>query len=291
MPGRLKRILFVVAMTGFGMTGLCIILYQELMPPLHHRFFTRAETHAAAGRWEDALLDFEKARSESALSDDDGALAIERRSMQNIADIQSLRLGDMDKAARSYWLLVEKFPGTRAAEYSLQRLYQIYRDFSVNCRLSLPFIQRYLKRYPTSPAAPAMARQQVRCLVAENDLAQARVEATAFLERYPGSDLFCPVMMDMGLSFFVSENYGDAKGWFDKVRGLESCGAGAQGEASIMAGRCLLESGHFDNAIELFKEIIKGSDNPGLVQVYLNAAVEARKRSQEQVEAVPERIR
>ena len=288
--GKIRLLLLVLlVMAGFGGAG--VMGYVWLKPPMHEIFFSRAESYARAGDWPKALIEYEKASSEAALSDLESAGAIEIAALKASADILSLRMGKLDDAAKRYWTLVEHPKAGAEAEYALRRMFELYRDFSVNCRLSLPFISRYIERFPQSDTAPQLKRDEIRCLLSSGELVQARVEADAFLKQWPGHTLRFDVLSDKGTALFAGEHYDEAMAVYQSIEAMPDASAKNRADAMLMRGRCLLETGYFEQAIDVLKEALKATDQPSVVQIYLNAARDAWTRSLESQQAKPQRVR
>ena len=286
------RLLLLFVLVALGIGGAAVMGYVLLKPPMHEVFFDRAQSYAANDQWQEALEEYSKAGSEAALSNLETAPAIRAAAIRGAADILSLRMGKLDDAAKRYWELVE-LPGAsdETREYALRRMFELYRDFSVNCRLALPFITRYMERFPTGEAAPLLKRDEIRCLLGSGELVQARVEADAFLKQWPGHALRFDVLSDKGTALFSGEHYDEAMKVYAQMQADSSAPEKYRGDAMLMRGRCLLETGYFEKAIEALKEALKATDRPAVVQVYLNAARDAWTRALESQQAKPKRVR
>jgi len=286
------RVLLLLLLVVAGLGGAGVMGYLWLKPPMHEIFYNRAQSYASSDQWQKALVEYDKASSEASLSDLENSKAIEIAAIRASADILSLHMGKLDDAAKRYWLLVEHpKAGKDNAEYALRRMFELYRDFSVNCRLSLPFISRYIKRFPASETAPQLKRDEIRCLLSSGELVQARVEADAFLKQWPGHALRFDVLSDKGTALFSGEHYDEAVAVYTSFETLPDVPAPYRADALLMRGRCLLETGYFEQSIEILKEALKATNRPNVVQIYLTAAREAWTRALESQQAKPKRVR
>jgi hypothetical protein len=282
-------ILLMVVLAVSGVSGAVVLVYNLVAPPIYQRFYNRGMAYERVGQWQQALEEFDKARSESSFSDEPEARVIERSILRKAGDLLTLRTLNLDEGVRRYWMLVERGASGVDAEYALRRLSELYGQFSINCQLSIPYIRTYLKKYPQNGNAPLLKREMIRCFFSQGEMVQAIVEANDFLNTWPQNPLRPQVLMDMGAAYFVGENYSEAMTIFQNLSKDAGASADIRSESLIMSGRCLLESGMTEAAIEVFKTALKDSSKPQVVQVYLKAAQEANKRAVEQATAQPER--
>ncbi len=268
--------LFLFLMVGLALYGAGIMIYNFFAPPIYQRFFDRAVNYEHKQDWENALTEYEKARSEAALhKDDPTASRIELESLKAAADILSIRMGKLDEGAKRYFMLATKADDPEMVQYAIMRLAELFSDYSINCKLSMPFIRQFLEKFPNAKEVPRLLRAKIRCYINNGELEQAVAESREFLKRYPKNPHYMDVLIDMANALFVLERYEEA---FTTVGPIingqqKDVPQSVLSKALVIAGRSEMEQGFFEKALDYFDRAMKITDEPRVVRVYIETAM------------------
>ncbi len=272
---------FFIIMGVAGVAGAIVYL---LTPPIYVRFYNRAVKYEQKQLWDKAIVEYEKAASEAAIAGAgaEDAKDVETKSLKAAGDINTLKLSKLNDGLKDYFKLAERHPASEHGKYAQIRLVEMLTQFAQNCVLAAPFIKRYAKSFPKDQHTPALLREGIRCSMTNGRLNDAQADALEFLTNYPNDALYMDVTLDLANAYFMAERYDEAEKTLDPMIKNENIPKDAWTAAFVLYGRCALEKGLTEKAIEIFKKAVSVSAKPQIAQVYLNAAKEAFARKDEQ---------